>query len=152
MKKKDNYWVDSNNNKWSCNLYSEERAKELSGTLINCKNCINCSDCSSCRYCSSCSYCSDCSDCSSCSYCSKKKGKKEKLEIPTITNIHTKVLEAVSKKGALDMDDWHSSCGTTHCRAGWVVVLAGEEGLMLEKKTSTEFAANRFTKNHLILK
>jgi uncharacterized protein YdaU (DUF1376 family) len=44
------------------------------------------------------------------------------------------------------MDDWHSSCGTTHCRAGWVVVLAGEEGLALEKKTSTEFAAKQIYK------
>ena len=38
------------------------------------------------------------------------------------------------------MDDWHS-CETTHCRAGWVVALAGEEGKELEKQTRTAFAA-----------
>jgi hypothetical protein len=38
------------------------------------------------------------------------------------------------------MDDWHT-CDTTHCRAGWVVFLAGEEGKELENKTSTPFAA-----------
>jgi len=39
------------------------------------------------------------------------------------------------------MSDWHSECGTTHCRAGWVVTLAGEEGQKLEKETDTCFAA-----------
>jgi hypothetical protein len=38
------------------------------------------------------------------------------------------------------MDNWHV-CGTTHCRAGWVVHLAGEAGYELEKLTSTPFAA-----------
>ena len=41
---------------------------------------------------------------------------------------------------ALDMSTWHT-CETTHCRAGWVVHLAGEEGKLLENKTSTLFAA-----------
>ena len=38
------------------------------------------------------------------------------------------------------MSAWHT-CETTHCRAGWVVTLAGEKGKELEKKTSTLFAA-----------
>jgi hypothetical protein len=38
------------------------------------------------------------------------------------------------------MEAWHT-CDTTHCRAGWVVTLAGDEGLELERKTSTSFAA-----------
>ena len=38
------------------------------------------------------------------------------------------------------MGRWHL-CKTTHCRAGWVVMLAGEEGLKLEEETSTPFAA-----------
>jgi hypothetical protein len=38
------------------------------------------------------------------------------------------------------MDAWHT-CDTTHCRAGWVVHLAGKPGYELEEKTSTEFAA-----------
>lgn len=38
------------------------------------------------------------------------------------------------------MTTWHT-CDTTHCRAGWVVTLAGEKGKELERKTSTLFAA-----------
>ena len=38
------------------------------------------------------------------------------------------------------MDAWHT-CNTTHCRAGWVVFLAGEEGAKLEEETDTAFAA-----------
>jgi hypothetical protein len=38
------------------------------------------------------------------------------------------------------MSDWHT-CDTTHCRAGWVVTLAGEAGKKLEDRTSTQFAA-----------
>ena len=37
------------------------------------------------------------------------------------------------------MGNWH--CGTTHCRAGWVVTLAGKAGKALEDSTSTPFAA-----------
>lgn len=38
------------------------------------------------------------------------------------------------------MSDWHT-CETTHCRAGWVVHLAGEAGRALERATSTPHAA-----------
>jgi len=37
------------------------------------------------------------------------------------------------------MYSWH--CGTAHCRAGWVVTLAGEAGAALEKYHNTELAA-----------
>ena len=48
------------------------------------------------------------------------------------------------------MSTWHTDesvaegthCGSTHCRGGWVVALAGKEGVELEELTSTEFAAN----------
>jgi hypothetical protein len=43
------------------------------------------------------------------------------------------------------MSDWHT-CETTHCRAGWVVTLAGEQGKQLEKETSTCFAAMQIYK------
>ena len=43
------------------------------------------------------------------------------------------------------MDAWHT-CDTTHCRAGWVVTLAGEAGRQLEKATSTLFAAMQIYK------
>ncbi len=38
------------------------------------------------------------------------------------------------------MRDWHS-CENTHCRAGWVVTLAGEAGRALENFYNTELAA-----------
>ena len=57
-----------------------------------------------------------------------------------IKDIHKVVYEAASKEGALDMGDWHS-CGTTHCRAGWVVTLAGEGGKALEYAMGTPAAA-----------
>ncbi len=39
------------------------------------------------------------------------------------------------------MGSWHSSCGTTHCRAGWVVHLAGAAGKKLEAAIGTPLAA-----------
>jgi hypothetical protein len=50
------------------------------------------------------------------------------------------VLDAVKAPGALDMSSWHS-CNTTHCRAGWVVHLAGEAGYALERFHNTPLAA-----------
>lgn len=38
------------------------------------------------------------------------------------------------------MSKWHS-CKTTHCRAGWVVTLAGEAGKRLEEFYDTQLAA-----------
>jgi len=60
--------------------------------------------------------------------------------VPKIGNIHKRLYEAVSQPNALNMNDWHT-CDTTHCRAGWVVHLAGEAGKALESRTSTLFAA-----------
>lgn len=58
---------------------------------------------------------------------------------PVIDDIHAKVYAAASQPGALDMGSWH--CGTSHCRAGWVVTLAGQPGLDLEAKIGTPAAA-----------
>ena len=38
------------------------------------------------------------------------------------------------------MCDWHT-CDNTHCRAGWVVTLAGEAGKALEEFFDTTVAA-----------
>jgi len=59
--------------------------------------------------------------------------------VPIIQDIHRAVYEAASAPGALDMGQWH--CGTTHCRAGWVVTLAGEDGKRLEDRLGTSPAA-----------
>jgi hypothetical protein len=56
--------------------------------------------------------------------------------VPVIENIDAAVLQAVTAEPKLfDMSTWHDerSCGTAHCRAGWVVHLAGEAGYALEK-------------------
>jgi hypothetical protein len=57
-----------------------------------------------------------------------------------IEGIHQKVYAAASVPDALDMGDWHV-CDTTHCRAGWVVHLAGEAGRALELMMGTPAAA-----------
>lgn len=66
------------------------------------------------------------------------------LKIPIITNIHQKILFAITDpSNKLSMSDWHHGnvCGTTHCRAGWVITLAGEVGRELEMASDTCFAA-----------
>lgn len=51
--------------------------------------------------------------------------------VPKIENIHQRVYGAASAEDALDMACWHT-CETTHCRAGWVVHLAGDAGKAME--------------------
>jgi hypothetical protein len=60
--------------------------------------------------------------------------------VPRIENIHQKVYAAVSQPNAFDMGNWHT-CGTTHCRGGWVTTLAGPEGKALEDFHNPELAA-----------
>ena len=62
------------------------------------------------------------------------------IVVPKIPNIHATVYTAASDPESLDMSDWHT-CQTTHCRAGWVVTLAGPEGKALENRFNTELAA-----------
>jgi hypothetical protein len=59
---------------------------------------------------------------------------------PIIEDIHQKVYETASKPDALNMSNWHI-CETTHCRAGWVITLAGETGKKLEEMLGTVTAA-----------
>ena len=61
-------------------------------------------------------------------------------DVPKIPDIHKVVYAAASQTGALDMGQWHK-CETTHCRAGWVVTLAGEAGAALEYGMGTSVAA-----------
>ena len=60
-------------------------------------------------------------------------------DVPIIKGIHQRVHAAACQPGALDMGTWH--CGTSHCRAGWVVTLAGDEGELLESRMGTAYAA-----------
>lgn len=61
-------------------------------------------------------------------------------EAPIIKDIHKKLYECVKEEGRLEMSNWHE-CETTHCRAGWIVTMAGEEGLALEEKLGMPMAA-----------
>ena len=47
---------------------------------------------------------------------------------------------AASRPESLNMTDWHT-CANTHCRAGWVVTLAGDAGRELERFHDTALAA-----------
>ena len=62
------------------------------------------------------------------------------IRIPVVEDIHKRVYEAASQPGALNMRYWHT-CETTHCRAGWAIVLAGDSGLKLEEKYGPSVAA-----------
>lgn len=146
-------WItDSNGNRCSVAYWgSRDAAQAALDSLESCSGCSDCSDCSGCSRCSRCSGCSDCSHCSHCSGCSGCSGcsdmppAKSAMSIPVIEHIHQKVYAAASQPGCLNMSLWHT-CETTHCRAGWVVTLAGEEGKRLEEATSTLFAAMQIYK------
>ena len=128
-------WLtDLNGNRCSVEYFgSRDAAQNALDSLKNCVNCTNCSDCSR------------CSRCSGCSGCSGVIGRKGDITpssvVPKIDNIHQKVLAAVSQPNALDMKSWHT-CDTAHCRAGWVVTIAGGAGKALEAFHNTPLAAS----------
>jgi hypothetical protein len=62
-------------------------------------------------------------------------------DVPLVADLHRKVYKACLNPGALNMIQWHSLCGTTHCRAGWVVTLAGAAGKALESAYGPAVAA-----------
>jgi hypothetical protein len=117
----------------------------------DCSNCVNCIECTSCfdsSYCVGCNSSNDIQDCVGCAQCTCVVGfsytvynKPIPENVPVIENIHQKVYEAViNPENRLEMLDWHT-CDSQHCRAGWVVHLAGTAGYELERKTNTLFAA-----------
>ena len=60
--------------------------------------------------------------------------------VPVVPHIDAAILAAIEDGGMLDMEDWHT-CDTTHCQAGWAVVMAGETGRKLEERLGTNAAA-----------
>ena len=63
------------------------------------------------------------------------------FEIPVVPDLDRLVAEAVGARGErLDMQRWHNGCGTTHCRAGWAITLAGEAGKVLEQRVGPSVA------------
>ncbi len=67
--------------------------------------------------------------------------EKLNLVIPVLENLDADILKAVGDGGGnLNMDIWHNSCGTTHCRAGWAITLGGDAGAKLESLVGSELA------------
>jgi uncharacterized pyridoxamine 5'-phosphate oxidase family protein len=155
MRTKNGWVIDNRNNRASIERWgSEEKAAEILRSLDNCYRCSDCYGCSRCYGCSDCSRCSECSRCSRCYGCYGFYGcsdcygcypQKIKTPVPVIEDIHKKLYAAVSQPNALEMSTWHT-CETTHCRAGWVVTLAGAEGKKLEQETTPLFAAQQIYK------
>jgi len=46
MKTENGYYIDENNNRWDCEIYTEDQAKKNSESLIDCSGCFDCSRCS----------------------------------------------------------------------------------------------------------
>jgi uncharacterized protein YjbI with pentapeptide repeats len=56
-------------------------------------------------------------------------------DAPVVVDLDWRIADAITDKclgDALEMQVWHSFCGTAHCRAGWAITLAGNEGKDLE--------------------
>ena len=58
---------------------------------------------------------------------------------PAVPQLHTQILAALGSGGELNMREWHT-CDTTHCRAGWAIHLAGDEGKALEDRIGSAAA------------
>jgi hypothetical protein len=77
--------------------------------------------------------------------------KAEILKVPVVPDLFGRILERVeAAPNEFYMSSWHSkdalldgtySCGTTHCIAGWVVVVAGDQGRELERVLTEDTAA-----------
>ena len=71
-------------------------------------------------------------------------GAIDPKDIPVIPDIDAAILAAIDAGGRLDMSTWHGVndewCGTTHCRAGWAVHLAGEKGKALQDRVGPHIA------------
>lgn len=72
-------------------------------------------------------------------------GTVRNIAVPVVPDLDAQILAAIREKpNRLDMDFWHGKdedpCGTTHCIAGWAVVMAGEAGKALEDRYDAETA------------
>lgn len=69
------------------------------------------------------------------------QGAKLRCVVAPMPGLHTRIAAAVGESGeSLDMGEWHSDCGASHCRAGWAVKLH-PQGKELEAMLSTPTAA-----------
>ena len=61
-----------------------------------------------------------------------------------VPQLHARILDAIERGGSLEMQKWHT-CETTHCRAGWAVILAGPVGKYMEAQMGTAAAGALIT-------
>ena len=59
-------------------------------------------------------------------------------DVPIVPSLDCQIRDTIT----LRMDSWHGeeACGTTHCRAGGAIHLAGAPGYALEKRYGSEIA------------
>lgn len=78
-----------------------------------------------------------------------KRYRERHPEVPVVEQLDAKILAAVEAGGRLEMSGWHGdnplnaegeACGTTHCRAGWAIHLAGKAGYELESRFDSAIA------------
>ena len=66
-------------------------------------------------------------------------------DVPIIPAIDAAIEDAINNNGILAMETWHGEewnwCGTTHCRGGWAIHLAGEKGKALQDSVGVYYAA-----------
>ena len=70
-------------------------------------------------------------------------------QVPIVENLDRRILDEVTREGRrLNMASWPggeaedgTACGTTHCRGGWAIHLAGRPGYDLEKQVGVQNAA-----------
>ena len=75
--------------------------------------------------------------------------REQHPEVPVVENLDKRILDSITAEGCrLKMSSWHggepengTACGTTHCRGGWAIVLAGAAGLKLEQELGVFRAA-----------
>lgn len=72
----------------------------------------------------------------------------EDMNVPVVPNLWQRVKDAIeAEPDRFDMNWWHGMpydhalCKTSHCMAGWIVTLAGDEGMTLERLLDTPVAA-----------
>ena len=66
--------------------------------------------------------------------------------VPVVEHLDAKILYSLeSNLFQLEMNSWHgtSACGTTHCRAGSAIHLAGDRGYALEQELGDPQSAGR---------
>jgi len=66
--------------------------------------------------------------------------------IPIVENLHQRILADVEQRPeSFNMRTWHNECGTSHCRAGWAIHLAGAAGYALEERLGAPAAGALIT-------